>query len=260
MSEKEAQMSEKLNSTPLLELENVTRDFGATRALDSVSLAVYAGRSSGIVGESGAGKSTILNILMGLDTPTSGEVRFRGAPLPRTRADLRTFRSTVQMVFQDPRSSLDPRMNVGRIIAEPLRSLKIPGDHRARVDEVLKMVGLEPDMTSRFPAQFSGGQRQRIAIARALAPRPELLMADEPVSALDVSVKAQLVQVLAELKENLGLTMLMVSHDVGIVRLLCEEMVVLRHGHVEEAGPTDRILASATQTYTRELLAAIPVL
>ncbi|MCF2706126.1 ABC transporter ATP-binding protein [Arcanobacterium haemolyticum] len=249
----------------MLELRDVSRiyksRFEETHALDGVSLTVTEGKSCGIVGESGAGKSTILGLLLGLDQPTSGEVLFRGEPLPqRDRARMKAFRSQVQMVFQDPRSSLDPRMSVGRIIAEPLRSLRVPGDHRARVHEVMEWVGLEPDMADRYPAQFSGGQRQRIAIARALAPNPGLLVADEPVSALDVSVKAQLIDLLAELKEKLGLTMLMVSHDIAVVAHLCEETVVLRHGKVVEAGQARQILAAPTSDYTKQLLDAIPVL
>lgn len=252
-------------SDTLLELRDVSRiyksRFEETHALDGVSLTVTEGKSCGIVGESGAGKSTILGLLLGLDQPTSGEVLFRGEPLPqRDRARMKAFRSQVQMVFQDPRSSLDPRMSVGRIIAEPLRSLRVPGDHRARVHEVMEWVGLEPDMADRYPAQFSGGQRQRIAIARALAPNPGLLVADEPVSALDVSVKAQLIDLLAELKEKLGLTMLMVSHDIAVVAHLCEETVVLRHGKVVEAGQARQILAAPTSDYTKQLLDAIPVL
>ena len=249
----------------LLELRGVSRVYRSrseeTHALEDVSLRVTQGRSCGIVGESGAGKSTILNLLLGLDDPTVGEVLWKGEPLPRRdRARMKDFRRQVQMVFQDPRSSLDPRMSVGRIISEPLRSLSVPGNHRERVHEVMKWVGLDPDMGNRFPAQFSGGQRQRIAIARALAPNPHLLVADEPVSALDVSVKAQLIKLLADLKERLGLTMLLVSHDIALVGQLCEETVVLRHGRVVESGDTAPILANPQSRYTKELLAAIPVL
>lgn len=257
-----------------LELKNVTRLFRGrgrgrkanagvanegTLALDNVTISIDLGRSMGIVGESGSGKSTILNLLLGLDHPTSGEVVWRGEPLPtKDRVALREFRRQVQMVFQDPRSSLDPRMNVGRIISEPLRSLRVPGDHRERVREVMEWVELDPTWVDRYPAQFSGGQRQRIAIARALAPNPTLLIADEPVSALDVSVKASLVRLLASLKEELGLTLVMVSHDVAVVGQLCEETVVLQGGRIVETGPTLNILRSPGEEYTRRLLAAIP--
>lgn len=251
-------------SEQILALERVSRVFGGKRrttALDDVSLAVTAGRSVGIVGESGAGKSTILRLMLGLDSPTMGLVTFRGQALARrNRALMRQFRREVQIVFQDPRSSLDPRMNIARIIAEPLDSLQIPGDHRARVREVLGWVGLEDDALSKFPAQFSGGQRQRIAIARALAPAPSVLVADEPVSALDVSVREQIMTLLRTLRTELGLTLVLVSHDMAIVGQLCEDTIVLRHGRIEEAGPTESVLTTPQSPYTRQLLAAIPTL
>lgn len=244
---------------PLLSADRVTRVFGGTRALDGVDLTVHAGRSVGIVGESGSGKSTLLRLLLGLDSPTSGTLRFRGEELNRKdRGLLRRLRRDVQVVFQDPRSSLDPRMSVGAAIAEPLRSLRVQGDHRSRVAEVLRAVGLDPDVTSRYPAQFSGGQRQRIAIARALAPSPSVLIADEPVSALDVSVRAQVVALLDRLRAEQGLTLVLVSHDIGIVGQLCEETVVLHHGRVVEQGATAQVLADPAQPYTRRLLSAVP--
>ncbi|GIG23927.1 ABC transporter ATP-binding protein [Cellulomonas denverensis] len=243
----------------MLAAEQVTRVFGSTRALDGVDLAVHAGGSVGIVGESGSGKSTLLRLLLGLDSPTSGTVRFRGETLNRRdRGLLRRLRQDVQVVFQDPRSSLDPRMSVGAAVAEPLRSLRVPGDHRARVAEVLLAVGLDPEVAGRYPAQFSGGQRQRIAIARALAPSPSVLIADEPVSALDVSVRAQVVGLLDQLRIDQGLTLVLVSHDIGIVGRLCEQTVVLHHGRVVEQGGTAQVLAQPAQAYTRRLLAAVP--
>ncbi|MFB9955917.1 ABC transporter ATP-binding protein [Cellulomonas denverensis] len=246
-------------TTPVLAAEQVTRVFGSTRALDGVDLAVHAGGSVGIVGESGSGKSTLLRLLLGLDSPTSGTVRFRGETLNRRdRGLLRRLRQDVQVVFQDPRSSLDPRMSVGAAVAEPLRSLRVPGDHRARVAEVLLAVGLDPEVAGRYPAQFSGGQRQRIAIARALAPSPSVLIADEPVSALDVSVRAQVVGLLDQLRIDQGLTLVLVSHDIGIVGRLCEQTVVLHHGRVVEQGGTAQVLAQPAQAYTRRLLAAVP--
>ncbi len=249
-------------TAPLLALEGVTRSFGATRALDGVDLRVETGRSVGIVGESGSGKSTLLRLLLGLDSPTSGAVRFRGEALVRRdHALLHRLRSDVQMVFQDPRSSLDPRMRVGTVVAEPLRSLRVPGGrraHAARVAEVLTAVGLDPDVVDRYPAQFSGGQRQRIAIARALAPSPSVLVADEPVSALDVSVRAQVVALLHSLRVEQGLTLVLVSHDIAVVGQLCERTVVLHHGRVVEQGATADVLAAPTQAYTQRLLAAVP--
>ncbi|MFF1530086.1 ABC transporter ATP-binding protein [Cellulomonas sp. NPDC058312] len=256
-----------MTTAPLLEAAAVTRTFGGTRtsggtrALDGVDLRVEAGRSLGIVGESGSGKSTLLRLLLGLDSPTAGEVRYRGEVLDRRdRGLLRRLRADVQPVFQDPRSSLDPRMRIGAVVAEPLRSLRVPGDHRARVAEVLAAVGLEPDVVDRYPAQFSGGQRQRIAIARALAPSPSVLVADEPVSALDVSVRGQVVELLRRLAREQGLTLVLVSHDIAIVGRLCERTVVLHHGRVVEEGATTSVLTDPREPYTRRLLAAVPQL
>ncbi len=166
----------------------------------------------------------------------------------------------MQLVFQDPRSSLDPRMSVDQILREPLESLAIPGDHRMRVAELLEAVGLAPEMASRYPGEFSGGQRQRIAIARALAPSPQVLVADEPASALDVSVRAQIIELLAQLKDELGMTLVMVSHDIAIVGRLCEETVILHDGRIVEQGPTLDVLTAPKDPYTQKLLAAVPQL
>ncbi|HLT83375.1 MAG TPA: ABC transporter ATP-binding protein [Phototrophicaceae bacterium] len=252
-------------SEPILRATDLSRTFAtptrSTTALAGVSLAVPARRSLGIVGESGAGKSTLLRLLLGLDRPDSGTVHFRGEELrPRDRALMRRFRREVQVVFQDPRSSLDPRMRVRDIVAEPLRSLRVPGDHRARVAELLAAVGLDPDMAERYPAQFSGGQRQRIAIARALAPRPSVLIADEPVSALDVTVRQQILALLDRLREELGMSLVMVSHDMAVVGRLCEDVLIMRAGRQVEAGPTREVFRDPQEAYTRELLAAVPQL
>jgi peptide/nickel transport system ATP-binding protein len=248
---------------PILEGRQLTRRYSGRPhpALDGVDIAVRAGTSLGIVGESGAGKSTLLRLLLGVDRPSGGEVRFAEAPL--ARADRREFRRQVQVVFQDPRSSLDPRMSVASIVGEPLRSLRLGGDRAERAErvaEVLTAVGLRPDDGRRYPHEFSGGQRQRIAIARALAPSPRLLLADEPVSALDVSVRLQIVELLQELVERLGLTLVLVSHDLAIVSQLCAEVMVMRHGRVVESGPTATVLTEPADAYTRDLLAAIPQL
>ena len=250
---------------PLLALREVHRTYGhgarANTVLHGIDLEVHAGKSLGIVGESGAGKSTILSLLMALSSPSAGQVEFRGAPLRRVRASrMREFRRSVQLVFQDPRSSLDPRMSVDQILREPLESLAIPGDHRARVAELLEAVGLTPDMAARYPGEFSGGQRQRIAIARALAPSPQVLVADEPVSALDVSVRAQIIELLARLKDELGMTLVMVSHDIAIVGRLCEETVILHDGRIVEQGRTLAVLTAPKDPYTQKLLAAVPQL
>jgi ABC-type glutathione transport system ATPase component len=231
------------------------------RALDGVSLAVRAGERLGIVGESGSGKSTLARLLLGLDHPTSGSVRFEGREiggLPE-RA-LRDVRRAVQIVFQDPMGSLDPRMTVRAIVAEPLVGLGIGGDHGARVAELLDQVGLAPSAAHRYPHQFSGGQRQRIAIARALSPHPRVLVADEPVSALDVSVRAQVLNLLLDLVENLDLTLVFVSHDLAVVRFLCERVAVLSRGQLVEEGPTEEVWARPREPYTAALLAAVPTL
>ncbi|MDR1450149.1 MAG: ABC transporter ATP-binding protein [Propionibacteriaceae bacterium] len=244
----------------------------AVVALDDVSLTVGKAERWGIVGESGSGKTTLLRLLAGLERPTSGAIAFEGAELtPAGRDSQRGFqdrglRSRVQLVFQDPRSSLDPRMTVGAIVAEPLRgrrrragasSLSRP-DRAARTAEVLAAVGLSADAARRYPHELSGGQRQRVAIARALAPNPDILLADEPVSALDVSVRAQILNLLTDLVAQMGLTLVLVSHDLGVVRHLCDRVAVLQHGRIVETGPTEQIYARPRQPYTQELLAAVP--
>ena len=221
---------------PVLTLSNVTREYGATKALDDVSLVVHRGERLGIVGGSGSGKTTLLRQLAGLDSPTSGTVRVDAG---------------VQVVFQDPQSSLNPRLRVGRSVAEG------GGDH-ARVLEVLAEVGLPPDAAERYPHQFSGGQRQRISIARAVAGRPEILLADEPVSALDVSVRAQVLELLDRLVDEYGLTLVFISHDLSVVREVCSTVAVMHRGRIVEHGPTEAVWADPQDEYTRSLLAAIP--
>lgn len=229
------------------------------RALDHVDLQVRRGEKLGIVGESGCGKSTLLRIVAGLDRPTSGTVSVDGQRVDdRSERELGWLRRRLQVVFQDPMSSLDPRMTVRRIIAEPLVGLGVPGNHRARVDELLTAVGLDPEAGERFPHQFSGGQRQRISIARALAPSPGILLADEPVSALDVSVRAQVLNLLDELVDTLGLTLVFVSHDLSVVRHLCERVAVMSAGRVVEQGPTAQVYEAPAHPYTRRLVAAVP--
>ena len=254
---------------PLYRTEQLTRryrDGGAeVLALDAVDLTLQRGRRLGIVGESGSGKSTLVRLLAGLDRPTAGRVWFEGTEighLPERR--LGFVRAAVQMVFQDPRSSLNPRMRVGDIITEPLRSRlvrrQLPGgvDHAQRLAEVLAAVDLPADAGGRYPHEFSGGQRQRIAIARALAPKPEVLIADEPVSALDVSVRAQVLNLLTDLVAAQGLTLIVVSHDLMVVRHLCDQLAVMRAGRIVEAGETERVYAEPETDYTRTLLAAVP--
>jgi peptide/nickel transport system ATP-binding protein len=229
-------------------------------ALTGVSFEVRAGERFGIVGESGCGKSTLLRLLAGLDRPTSGRVVVEGtdiAPLPERR--LKFLRDRLQMVFQDPMSSLDPRMRVRDIIAEPLvaQGNRTP---TARVTELLVEVGLPESAQHRYPHQFSGGQRQRISIARALAPAPGLLLADEPVSALDVSVRAQVLNLISDLVDELELTLVFVSHDLSVVRHLCDRVAVMNAGEIVEMGTVEQLWRDPQHPYTQRLLAAVPTM
>jgi peptide/nickel transport system ATP-binding protein len=233
-----------------------------TTALDDVDLEVDEGTALGIIGESGSGKSTLVRLLLGLDSPTSGTVTFDGAPVDAhaSARSLHWLRKQTGIVFQDPYASLDPRMSVGRIVGEPLWALDVPGDRRARVREVLDQVGLDAAAADRYPHEFSGGQRQRIALARAIVHRPRLLVGDEPLSALDVTVRAQILALLAELRTQASLTLVMVSHDIGVVQNLCDDVVVMKDGKVVEEGPTEKVLLQPQASYTRTLLAAIPTI
>lgn len=249
--------------TPILELRNAGFRYrrATSPALDDVTFAVEPGRSLGLVGESGAGKTTALSLLLGLTAPTSGTVLFDGQTLnPRDRTQLRAFRRSVQPVFQDPYSSLDPRQSVGRIVGEPLASLGLAGGEQARerVAQALHSVALPADAARRYPHEFSGGQRQRIAIARAIVSRPRVLLADEPVSALDVTTRIQIIDLLGELAANEGMTVVMVSHDLSVVAALCAQTVVLRGGRVVEQGATSEVLRTPKDDYTRRLLASVP--
>ena len=254
--------------TALFEVRGLTRVYTTGRrsvvALEDVSLTVEPGQRLGIVGESGSGKSTLVRLMAGLDRPTSGTVHFGGRQVSGVpERQLGFLRASVQFVFQDPRSSLNPRMRVGDVVAEPLRSPLVRRelgalDQRRRVAEVLDAVGLPADAASRYPHEFSGGQRQRIAIARALAPSPQVLIADEAVSALDVSVRAQVLNLLMALVDDLGLTLLFVSHDLAVVHHVCPDAVVLQGGRIVERGPTQRLFTAPEHPYTARLVAAIP--
>jgi peptide/nickel transport system ATP-binding protein len=244
----------------VLEARNVSKHYGATVALDDVSVTIPEGGTVGIVGESGSGKSTLARLLLALEKPSSGAIVHRGTAVSgQPEKALRGFRRDVQIVFQDPMSSLDPRMRVHDILAEPMRALGA-GDEKTRVPELLDAVGLSVSVARKYPREFSGGQRQRIAIARALGPRPGVLVADEPVSALDVSVRAQILNLLKQLRREFNLTLVFISHDMAVVRHLCDELVVLYRGHVVETGGTDQIYATPAHEYTRTLLAAVPIL
>jgi peptide/nickel transport system ATP-binding protein len=228
-------------------------------ALAGVNLTVGAGDTLGIVGESGSGKSTLARILLGLDRATRGTVTFDGRPVaPGRPHELRWFRRDVQIVFQDPLSSLDPRMRVADIIAEPLVGLDVAGAHDHRITDVLSSVGIDPATRHRYPHEFSGGQQQRIAIARALAPHPKVLVADEPVSSLDVSVRAQILDLLSDLVAEFRLSLVLVSHDLGVIHSLCDRVLVLHDGRVVEEGATEEVFAEPSDPYTRRLLAAVP--
>ncbi|MFK4143942.1 dipeptide ABC transporter ATP-binding protein [Streptomyces sp. NPDC004065] len=244
---------------PVLEAAGLRREFGrgkrAFAAVDGVSLAVRRGETLGIVGESGSGKTTLGRMLVGLLDPTAGEVRFEG----RSRGGVRP---AVQMVFQDPVSSLNPRRGVGESIADPLRARgeRDEGRIRERVRELLERVGLEGAHHDRYPHEFSGGQRQRVGIARALAADPRVIVCDEPVSALDVTTQAQVIALLGELQRELGLALVFVAHDLAVVRQVSDRVAVMRRGRIVEEGPADRVYASPRDPYTRQLLNAVPSL
>ena len=232
------------------------------RAVEDVSFTIDEGETFGLVGESGSGKTTTGRCILRLIEPTSGEVRFRGEDVLRfSRARMRLARRDMQIVFQDPYSSLNPRMRVGAIVEEPLIIHRIGtrAERRARVEELFRLVGLDPAQITRYPHQFSGGQRQRIGLARALALNPSLVIADEPVSALDVSVQAQVINLLMELQERLKLTYLFIAHDLRLVQHICRRVAVMYRGRIVEMGPTERLFAAPAHPYTRALLSAIPV-
>ena len=265
-----------MKAPPLLEVRGLGRRFvlprstpwsrpQALQALSDVSLQLQAGRSLGIVGESGSGKSTLARLVMALDHPTEGQVLFRGQDLHALpAARLRGLRADFQMVFQDPYGSLDPRQTVAQIVAEPLQvrasssALLSKAQLREQVQQALADVGLRSSDLEKYPHEFSGGQRQRIAIARALITRPSLIVADEPVSALDVSVQAQVLNLMLDLQQRLGLSYLFVSHDLAVVNLMCDDVLVLQSGRVVESGPTTDVLHAPAHPYTQALLAAVP--
>ena len=235
------------------------------QALDGVSFNLHAGRSLGVVGESGSGKSTLARLVMALEPPDAGTVHFDGLDLHRLApAALRQARAGLQMVFQDPYSSLDPRRTVLQTVSEPLALLRGAGrvagaaQRRERAREALDAVGLGADDLDKYPHEFSGGQRQRIAIARALITRPRLIVADEPVSALDVSVQAQVLNLMQDLQERHGLSYLFISHDLAVVDRVCDEVIVLQHGRIVEQGPPQRLFTHPQHPYTQRLLAAVP--
>jgi peptide/nickel transport system ATP-binding protein/oligopeptide transport system ATP-binding protein len=258
---------------PLLEVRHLVKHFvrkqgllrspSVVKAVDDVSFTIDEGEMFGLVGESGSGKSTTGRCILRLIEPTSGEILFRGENiLPFSRQRMRMARRDMQIVFQDPYSSLNPRMRVGDIVEEPLiiHRLGSKAERRVRVAQLFELVGLEPVHITRYPHEFSGGQRQRIGIARALALNPALIIADEAVSALDVSIQAQVVRLLMELKDRLKLTYLFIAHDLRLVEHICSRVAVMYMGRIVELGDTQALFSRPTHPYTRALLSAIPVL
>jgi ABC-type oligopeptide transport system ATPase subunit len=238
------------------------RTVGVVKAIDGIDFDIREGTTLGLVGESGSGKSTTGYCVLQLVRPTAGEVLFEGRDLTKLRGgELRRMRRRLQIVFQDPYSSLDPRMTVGRIVAEPLEvhGIGTRRDREARVRELLERVGFDPDYAKRYPHEFSGGQRQRVGIARALALEPKLIVCDEPVSALDVSIQAQILNLLKDLQRDLRLTYLFISHDLAVVRAMSDTIAVMHEGKILESGAAEEVYAAPRDDYTRALLDAVPV-
>ena len=250
--------------TVLLDAKNLVKEYagarGTVRVVDDVSFDIYAGETLGLVGESGSGKSTIARMLLRLIEPTGGSIRFDGEDLlTASRSHMRALRRQMQVVFQDPYAALNPRMSVRQILAEPFAIHREPLA-ATRLLELLTTVGLDSTALNRYPHEFSGGQRQRINIARALALRPRFLILDEPVSALDVSVGAQVINLLRDLQREYGLTYLFISHSMPLVRYLCDRVAVLHHGRLVELGETEKVCGAPANPYTRQLIAATPEL
>ncbi len=258
------------SAEPLLRIQNLSKQFGvgpgAVRAVQDVSFDILPGETLGLVGESGSGKSTIGRMLTRLIDPTDGKLLYRHeareVDLARlSQGALRPLRADIQIIFQDPYASLNPRMRIRDVLGEALSThgLARGAARQKRIEELLEQVGLRPEHAERFPHEFSGGQRQRIGIARALAVEPRFIVADEPLSALDVSIQAQVVNLLGELKERLNLTLLFISHDLDVVEYLCDRVVVLYLGRVVEVAPTEALYTRPRHPYTQALLAAAPI-
>lgn len=250
---------------PLLEILDVSKSYpvsgGTLQALREVSLSVYKGETIGLVGESGCGKSTLARLLVALEKPSSGTIRFKGDDFLKINTErLKKARAQIQMIFQDPFSSLNPRMNAFDIIAEPLEIHNFPRKAiLPRVHELLEIVGLHASMAERYPHEFSGGQRQRIGIARALALQPDCLICDEPISSLDVSVRAQIINLLKDLQDKFQLTYVFIAHDLSVVKYLSDRVAVMYLGKIVELASSDTLYTHPSHPYTQALLAAIPI-
>jgi oligopeptide/dipeptide ABC transporter ATP-binding protein len=244
---------------PIRQLQGIRVIRGVVQAVSNVTFDIARGTTLGLVGESGSGKSTVARCVLQLLVPTSGSVKYQGVELVgMPRKKLQPLRQEMQMVFQDPYASLDPRLTVGNAIAEPLQVHKVAGNHRERVAELLELVGLAPDHAKRFPHEFSGGQRQRVGVARALALEPKLLVLDEPVSALDVSIQAGVMNLLQDLQARLGLSYLFIAHDLSVVRHISDSVAVMYLGKVMETGPAEQLYNAPMHPYTQALLSAAP--
>ncbi len=240
----------------------IDREVDQVRAVDGISFSIPRGQTLGLVGESGSGKTTASRAVMQLIKPTSGSVKFEGREIAGlSRRRMRPLRREMQMIFQDPYASLNPRKRIGQIVGDPLRRQGVAkgADLRKRVNELLDRVGLQTEHYNRFPHEFSGGQRQRIGIARALALQPKLVIADEPVSALDVSIQAQIINLLDDLQDEFGLTYLFVAHDIGVVRHISDRIAVMHDGKIVEEGSADQVCERPVDAYTKKLLAAVPI-